>query len=111
MPTASWGSWVVQMLPERESRPTATNGDPASVSVATKNKPIVRRAAVLVDEDTITIKGPAIFETLRPARLRPIYVGGQLGGWVLDRRRLPDVLAALDAAGYVVRIVEAGEVR
>ncbi len=29
------------MLPERESRPTATNGDPASVSTAIKNKPIV----------------------------------------------------------------------
>jgi len=74
------------------------------------NKLIVRRAAVLVDEDTITIKGSAIFETLRPARMRPIFVG-TVGGWMLDRRHLANVLAVLDAAGYRVTVVDGGEVR
>ena len=60
-------------------------------------------AVVVVDAETITVRGPQVRECLRHARMRPIYVGTSQG-WMLDRRRLPDALAALQRASYAVRL-------
>ena len=91
--------------PERESCPAGNRTANASSTAVKFSNASVRRAAILVDEDTITIKGPAIFDTLRPVGIRPIFAG-TVGGWMLHRRRLPDALAALEAAGYRVTVVE-----
>lgn len=73
-----------------------------------------QRVAVLADPKSIVIKGSAeaVRGTLtREHGYRPIYVGGTLGGWLLNRTRnrvdrLPDVLARLEAAGHHVTSVE-----
>lgn len=62
-------------------------------------------AVVVVDAATITVRGPKVRECLRRARMRPIYVHGRdAQGWVLDRRRLGDAVAALERENYAVRL-------
>ena len=67
-----------------------------------------QRMTVYADEHNIVIRGSVVvFETLRRHRMRPIYVGGGLGGWTLDRFKggrdqIGDVEAILRHAGHVV---------
>jgi len=71
------------------------------------------RLVIHAGAERIRISGPAaVFEVLRPAGMRPVFIHGAEGsGWTLDRYkrgadRLPDVVAALEAAGHSVRLVE-----
>ena len=71
------------------------------------------RLVIHADQNQITISGPpVVFDLLRPIGIRPIFVHSAEGsGWVCDRHkrgvdRLPDVVAALEAAGHRVRLVE-----
>jgi hypothetical protein len=62
-------------------------------------------AVVVVDAAVITVRGHQVRDCLRRARMRPIYVHGRdAQGWVLDRRRLGDAVAALERGGYDVRL-------
>ena len=61
-----------------------------------------RSAVVVVDTDVITVRGYEVRDTLRRARMRPIHVV-TTGGWMLDRKRLGDAVAALERAGHAVR--------
>jgi hypothetical protein len=79
---------------------------------ATSYTSLRRNAAVLVEDTTITVKG-YVADVLLAARFKPLFVS-TVGGFMVDRRkrgldRLPDLLAALDAAGYHVTVTEAGD--
>lgn len=70
----------------------------------------MRRATITTEPTTIAVRG-YVRDVLRDAGLKPMFARR---GWVLDLRRLPDALAALERAGYVVKVVEsteAGDIR
>lgn len=103
-------------LPEHRERPgdqteasqMSLDGDGTSVRRPMPERG--HRAVVLADPGVVTVKGRGVFEALRAARFRPIFVG-TVGGFCLDRRRrgvdrLPDILAALEHAGFRVEVAE-----
>lgn len=97
------------MRAERQ-RPPEANRRPSNLSVG-DTQSVRRNAVLLVDDEALTIKGSGIFEALRPHGYRCVY-GGTIGGWYLPRfrrgvDRTADVLAALENAGYRVRVIEA----
>lgn len=84
---------------------------PQGVSDDTDTIPGPQRMAVYADPKLITVRGSAVVPlTLRPHGFRPVYIGASRGGWTVDRfkrgvDRLPDLLAALQAAGHRVTSV------
>jgi hypothetical protein len=90
-------------LPERPC-PQATSQGAKSVLVGDRRSP--RRATVHADADTVVIRGRGVRDVLRRASMKPLYAG-TIQGWMLDRRRLDDALAALDRAGYAVMLEDA----
>lgn len=61
-----------------------------------------KRATITIDGAIIVVRG-YVRDVLRAAGLKPIQ---NVRGFLLDRHRLPDVVAALEAAGYVVTVSE-----
>jgi hypothetical protein len=52
-----------------------------------------RGVRVTVEPDLIRVSGWRAADVMRGAGLRPVFARG---AWLLDRRRLPDVLAAFE---------------
>lgn len=65
-----------------------------------------RTAKVSVESRVIVVTGWQVARVLTDAGLKPIYAG-TVKGWMLDRHRLGDVLAALENKGIVVDVGEA----
>ena len=61
------------------------------------------RATITTELTTIAVRG-YVRDVLRGAGLKPMYARR---GWILDRHRQADALAALERAGYVVTLTEA----
>lgn len=66
-----------------------------------------KNAVVETHDRVIVVRGKDAGDALRSAGRKALWVG-TVRGWMLDRRHEADVLALLEAAGYVVR-VEAGD--
>jgi hypothetical protein len=64
----------------------------------------VRRASITVEPRIIAVKG-YVRDVLRDAGMKPIPVAKR--GFLLDRHRMADAVAALENAGYAVTVVEA----
>lgn len=64
-----------------------------------------RRTYVIeTDDRTMVIRGWKVSELCREADMRPMWSAVRKG-WVLDLRRLPDVVALCEWQGFGVRIV------
>ena len=98
------------MSPPERQRPDREDRGAGSRAASTSTK--VLRAVVEADDDTIVIRAMNAFDVLRPAGFRPVFIGAGMGGWCMSRHRrgvdrLADVVAALEAARYRVRVMEA----
>ena len=65
----------------------------------------MRRATITTESTTIAVRG-YVRDVLRTAGLKPMWAQR---GWILDLWRLPDALAALELAGYVVIITDSAQ--
>lgn len=63
----------------------------------------LRRATVNADADTVVVRGRGVRDALRRAGMRPLYAGS-VGGHMLDRKRLDDILVVLERMGYAVML-------
>jgi hypothetical protein len=69
--------------------------------------PRPRTVTVTVEERVVVVTGWHAGTILRAEGLRPIYAGTR-HGWMLDRHRLPDVLAILQHRGIDAVVTKAG---
>jgi hypothetical protein len=66
-----------------------------------------RTITITVEPDRVLVSGYRAAEVLRGSGMRPIYLG-TVQAWVLDRKRLGDVLAAFDHRRIPTEVTERG---
>lgn len=62
-----------------------------------------RQVTVRVTDRNALVSGWRAADVMQAVGMRPIYLGTQQA-WALDRRRLPDVLAAFEHRGIAVEV-------
>jgi len=64
-----------------------------------------KRITVTLDGRVAVFKGWQVAELIKEAGAKPIYAG-TVGGWMIDRHRLADVLAYLDERNIAVTAID-----
>lgn len=60
---------------------------------------------IKIDDSILVVRGFKAGQRLRESGLKAVY-GTTVGGWMLDRRRLSDLLAYLDSRNIAARVVD-----
>lgn len=63
---------------------------------------------IAADDAIIVVRGFKAGQRLRDSGLKAIY-SVPAGGWMLDRKRLPDLLAYLDSRNIGSRVIDPGD--